>query len=120
MNLQLCMHRFDDIDYVDTLKSLKLRYDQMHERGDGEGGTGAADGEPNSNNGAEGSTGAAAGIRGRTFAFTAGGDPIPGGGGGPRGGPPARRRKPDVRGLDEEEEDYFSTEDDVSLCMEGA
>ena len=37
------------------------------------------DGEPNSNTGGEGS-GAVAGIRGRTFAFTAGGDPIPGGG----------------------------------------
>eukprot|EP00955_Chlamydomonas_euryale_P026303 277850-Chlamydomonas_euryale.AAC.1 len=45
-------HRFDDVDYVDTLRQLRLKYDQMHEvpddaaggGGDGGGGEPSGDG----------------------------------------------------------------------------
>lgn len=88
-------HRFEDIDYVDTFKVLKIKYEQNHE---GANGGGAADGEGGAAGGRaeEGQ----AGFRGR-FSFGPGGEPQ----GLSVGGRlvPQRRRR-DERGLDRDEE----------------
>ncbi len=98
------------MDYVDTLKALKLRYDQMHERPDG-GTESDVDMAAAANGGGDaGTSGGGGALRGRTFAFTAGGDPIPAAA---AASAPGRRRRGDERGLDRDEEDYFSSAADV-------
>ncbi|GAX85578.1 hypothetical protein CEUSTIGMA_g12993.t1 [Chlamydomonas eustigma] len=93
-------HRFDDIEYVDTLKTIKLKYEQMHERSEGgemlsDMGNGVSDDKAGS------SAQAAAPLSGRTFSFSASGELMGG-----------RRKRKDERGLDQNEEDYFSSDRD--------
>ncbi len=102
---------------MDTLRALRLKYDQMHEPQDGGGGAtagaepgggaagagagGSGAGGAAGSNGAEG--GEAGAMRGRTFVFSASGEPL---------GTAARRRRGEERGLDRDEEDYFSSDHD--------
>ncbi|KXZ50897.1 hypothetical protein GPECTOR_14g145 [Gonium pectorale] len=106
-------HRFEEMSYVETFKQLKLKYDQAPERA-GSAGNGTAEGRGDEEMpdaaGTSGAGGAAAHIRGRTFAFTTGG-------GSHHSRMAAqqahgRRRRRDERDLDKDEEDYFSEDAD--------
>lgn len=83
-------HKFEDIDYVETFKQLKLKFDQSQER------MGDVSTEP--------AGGPASIVRGRTYVFPAGehGHVLP------------MRRRREERELDKDEEDYFSEDADSS------
>ncbi|KAL6746889.1 component of IIS longevity pathway SMK-1-domain-containing protein [Haematococcus lacustris] len=128
-------HRFEDVEYADTFKALRLKHEQhldalaeagqsldseqadrdsdpAHRRG-GAGGWGSSRG----GHGTGGNGPAAASsapLQGRTFAFSAGGEPLgvrEAGGGESSGHAKSMRRRRDARSLDRSEEDYFETDD---------
>ncbi|PNH02464.1 Serine/threonine-protein phosphatase 4 regulatory subunit 3, partial [Tetrabaena socialis] len=104
-------HRFDELSYVETFKQLRLKYDQAPERaGDSAGPHGPVTDCANkemadaAGASASGNAAVAANIRGRTFVFATTGRGV--------AQMPGRARRRDERGLDKDEEDYFSEDVD--------
>ncbi|MEW5311181.1 MAG: hypothetical protein WDW38_002917 [Sanguina aurantia] len=116
-------HLFADIDYVPTFRLLKQRYDQTldaHSNGGNSNGNASADPDrsntapASASGGGSGDATAAGGpLAGRRITFQLGSEagaaaaPVAGGAGRGRGLLGVRRRQED-RGLDRDEEDYFS------------